>query len=231
MPSATSYLLQSFLPTSGSWYKNEETNSDYNGEASLYQNWVSEHYNLHGVKMVYYVTSYDLNENKIFGESRDRSYTRRFDIQAMFELPKEDNTFGLWGIIGADEFVINVSQPAFRQASTYDQTMTSGGIYPEYYPQEKDVLHAPYSNIFYEDISVKHQEAQFLKRQHTFQIHIRPLRVDNFDTTSGSLSADDPINLVNDIDDIFNTSAVVSERFEENQVIPAIIQSPFGSWG
>ena len=226
-----SYLIQSFLPTSGSWYKNEESNSDYDSESQFMDSVLAENYNLHGVKMVYYVTSYDLGENKIFGESRDRSYSRRFDIMAMFELPKEDNTFGLWGVIGIDEFVINISQSSFREASTYEQNMVSGGIFPEYYPQEKDVLHAPYSNIFYEVISVKHQEGQFLKRQHSFQLHIRPLRVDNFDTTSGSLSADDPINLVNDIQDIFNTSAVVSERFEENQVIPAIVQSPFGSWG
>ena len=62
-------------------------NNNYNNESMLYELLMTEAFNLHGVKMNYYVTSYDTKYDKLFGEDNNRRFIRRFEFMGNLVLP------------------------------------------------------------------------------------------------------------------------------------------------
>jgi len=63
---------------------------NYNNERELFDVLVTEAYNKHGVCMDFYVTSYDKDYDRIWGEDNDRSFTRRFKVMSFYRLPREE---------------------------------------------------------------------------------------------------------------------------------------------
>ncbi len=78
----------SYLPNNSCFVFNPLT-SGFNCAADFLTNFNAQIKNQHGVQCRYYKTTYSTTYNKIFGEDRNRQIERRFDVQAILELPKE----------------------------------------------------------------------------------------------------------------------------------------------
>lgn len=209
----------------------QEEDSAYDRESDLFNLLYTEAINMNGVPMIYYVNTFKTSYDKIFGEDNTRSVLRNFNIKAYFSLPNEDEMWSRFNIEGIDNFHIEITMRHFETASQYNPQGTAI-IYPSYTPKEGDFLKAKYNEYFYEIVTVKKQVAQFLKRQHVWDLIVRPMRDEKL-SVSATIPSDDYVRAINDIEDIFNVSAAVENEMPDKLYDSAgesSVDPLFGSW-
>jgi neck protein len=210
----------------------QEENEEYDVESNLFDLLYTEAINLNGIPMVYYVTSLNTRYDKIFGEDNNRNITRNFNVQVYYSLPNEDELFNAgFGLEGLDTFHMEISMRHFETASKYNPQGTKL-VYPPYRPLEGDIIKAKYNDYRYEIITVKQQTSQFLKRQHVWDLTVKPLRDESL-SVSATVPSNDDIHDVMSIEDIFNISDTVQSEKElsdyDNSNDPPI-DPLFGNW-
>ena len=122
-------------------------NKAYDKDKNLLSLMINEYYNKYGVCMEYYITSYDKEYDKIFGEDNDRKHLRNFSFNGYFTLPREDKLWNKFGITSSDQLTIWISKRHFEAASLDPNTKIS-----YIRPQIGDHLKSEYSNYFYESL-------------------------------------------------------------------------------
>ena len=220
-----------YYPLGGNTEAFIEEQTAYDVESNLYRNIYAEHTRLHGAPCEYYITSYNTAHNKIFGEDTNRSIVRKFTFYCRFSLPEEREEFAAsFMIVGVDDIMAYVSIQSFDEYSRYD-TSAQNILYNSYVPKSGDYIRTVYNGQFLEVITVKKTKGQHLKRQHSYNIILRPMRDENL-SVSATIPSDDSINFVNDIADLFNTSATIEEKKPDVIYNPPSTQTqnPFGSW-
>jgi hypothetical protein len=200
----------------------------YQADKNLISVIINEVYNKYGVCMEYYVTTYDTNYDKVFGEDNDRCYVRNFDVNGYFNLPREDKIWSKFGIEGTDEIVLWISKRHFQAVSIDKET---GKSYER--PQIGDIIKSDYSNYFYEITEVAEDTGQYFQsNQHIWEVYIRPMK-DEFICTAPELSASAIADVTN-IDDIFNIDNDIDIEKEDILYKPEEGEKPsndpFGNW-
>lgn len=173
----------------------------YNNERKLYDLLLTEAYNFHGITMTYYILSYDIDKDRLFGEDNNRTIVRSFDTQAYAELPNDKKNFSTMGIMNQDIFHLYISMRHFAVASKYFNGVPSEESYTPRagdiirmslneindptrmtrlnsdFPDPTDLLRTgTMNNNYYEIIMVKKQEEQFLQHQHSWDLIVRAHR-------------------------------------------------------
>jgi hypothetical protein len=186
---------------------------DYNKERSLFSVLINEYYNKYGVCLEYYITTYDTNYDRIFGEDNNRRYIRNFEFNGYFTLPKEDKVWSKFGIEGMDEIIAWVSKRHFDAASSH------------YIPQIGDIVKSDYSKYFYEITEVAEDTGQFFQsNQFIWEFHLRPMKNEFIDVDT-SLSASDIFSATN-LDDIFDITNDVDRENDDVSYNPLPNEKP-----
>jgi len=203
-------------------------NNNYDNERKLYDLLLTETYNKHGIPLDFYISTYDTNYDKIFGEDNNRRYTRKFSIMAYYELPKEMELWTKFGIEGIDNFQMFVSKRHFKAAST-------NGGYDEWIPRAGDVIYATYNKLFYEIIDVGEEEEIYRQRKHVWVFTVQKFK-DEHVSIDNSLSADmaDLFQYTNQKTDVLNVSATVDQKKTAILYTPSPTEKApdveFGNW-
>ena len=208
-------------------------NPNYNNERFLYDLLLAEAYNKHGVCCSYIKISYNTNYDKLFKEDNDRTIERRFNIMAYFDLPRETKTFSNAGIGWGDVFHLYISKAHFNVASTYD-SVGNLSAYPSYLPQVSDLLNVEFNETFWEIISVKDSQDQFLQGKHSWDLVVRAYRDKHLNVspdTSGTMS--DLLQYVNK-GDLFDIGSFINQENNTIAYQPALTEcpskDPFNEW-
>ena len=226
--------MSGFQTMGNGWFTKCQTS--YNNERKLFDTLITEVYNKHGVCMNYYITTFDLNYDKIWGEDNDRKFVRRFPIMAYFTMPREEKLWSKFGIEGMDTFSMFVSKSHFKDASTFDPSTNQMSVYDSYVPKVGDIIMSEYNEYIYEISEVKEEAGLYIhSKQHLWEFVVRPFKDRNIElsgTTSGTMSSiKDYVAGHNDIFDIKDiisqkSSAVVYHP-KANELPP---KDPFGVW-
>jgi hypothetical protein len=199
---------------------------DYSNERQLYRIAVTEAYNKFGVCMTYYIVSFDINYDKIYGEDNDRRFIRKFDVMAYYPLNTEEKMWTRFAIEGIDNFSVFISKDHFREACTYGQQLVPGNIgkdtYSTYVPKTGDVIRSQYNDYLYEIITVKEESMMIhLNKRYVWELIIHPFR-DNHtilsqDTSASMEEIDDYTDKKNEIFNIDNeiTSADNDAKYDQ----------------
>jgi hypothetical protein len=201
-----------------------KTGSQYENEKNLYDLLLTESYNKFGVRGQYYITTYDTNYDKIYGEDGNRRFTRKFDIMTYYELPKELELWSKFGIEGLDNFKMYMSKLHYRAART-------NGNYSYDVPRIGDVINIVYNNRYYEIIDISEEEEIFLQRKHSWTLTVQVFKDDHM-SLDNSLSADDLTNYINQTD-IFDLSATIDNKKTDILYKPPITEvneDPMAGW-
>ncbi len=202
-----------------------ECTSNYDPDRTLYRSLATEAINQKGVKLTYYVSTYDTTYDQFYGEDVNRFYTRTFDFMGYYELPKEVERWSMFGIEGLDNFKMLVSKDHFSVVSS------ATGITSAYNPKVSDVIYAQYNDIYYELLDVGEEEEMFLNRKHTWVFTVRPFR-DNNVSLSATVSATDLSAYTDQTTDLFDISgAVANEKDEFLYNVSTTEESIDGIWG
>lgn len=209
------------LPDMDMFVASQET---YGNEQDLYDSLLTEAYNKRGVPCEYYLSTYDTNFNKIFGEDGNRSFVRSFDVMTYYELPKEMELWSKFGIEGLDNFQMSMSKRHYSAACQDD-----GSDYVR--PKVGDVIRAKYNNRFYEIIDVGEEEEVFLQKKHTWILTVSVFR-DEHVKVSNALSADILSDYTNQSTDLFDLSATIEQKNEDIKFDDPSTQqnSIWGNW-
>ena len=206
----------------------------YNNERELFDVLVTEAYNTHGICMDYYITSYNKQYNKLWGEDNDRRFIRRFQIMTYFTLPREEKLWSKFGIEALDSFSLYVSKRYFWDASRYDDERISSTSFDPYIPKAGDYLYSKYNKYLYEIVEVKDEVMMnLLSKQHVWEFMVKPFKDEKIATTS--LTSADPISaFTNQQNDKFNISDDINnKKLNVNYNQPSTEcdpNDPFGNW-
>ncbi len=143
---------------------------EYDKERLLYDVLEMEAYNKFGVQMRYYTLDMS-NSDPLFGENNNLLLTRAFDYMAYYDLPSENKSVGLLGIIGVDNFPIYINKMHYDFVSQYNSSGTSAS-YPTYSPKIGDIVYAKYNQTFYKVNMVKMEDEIFLQGKHTYTLFL-----------------------------------------------------------
>lgn len=214
--------------------------SNYDNVRKVYGNMMTEMINQHGVCMKYYITTWNTNYDKIFGEDNDRRFERVFDVMSYYQLPKEEKLWTKFGIEGLDSFSMYISKLHFKQASTFGNRYVPGNIgintYNNYIPKIGDIIMSDYTNYIYEVTEVKEEATMFLmSKQYVWELIVKTYKDEGIAlsaTTSASMS-----NIANYTDrdlDIFDVKTQVDTLKTDIKYVPKITESnsndPFADW-
>ena len=111
------------------------------------------------------------NSDPLFGENNNLLLTRAFDYMAYYELPSENKSVGLLGIIGVDNFPIYINKMHYDFVSQYNSSGVSA-TYPTYSPKIGDIVYAKYNQQFYRVNMVKMEDEIFLQGKHTYTLFL-----------------------------------------------------------
>jgi hypothetical protein len=206
-----------------------DVNSDqYQNDKDLMSVMINEYYNKYGVCMEYYITTYDTNYDRIWGEDNNRCYIRNFQFMCYYNLPREDKIWTKFGIEGTDEVTIWMSKRHFQAASIDPNT----GISYER-PQVGDIIKSEYSTYFYEITEVSEDIGQYFQsNQFIWELTVRTMK-DEYICTAPSLSGSD-IAMVTNLNDIFNIDDNIDIEKEDIIYVPEKGEQPkndpFGNW-
>jgi len=181
-----------------------------------------EMWNMYGVKINFYKTTYDVNKDKIWGEDNDRYITDEWNVMSYFQLPKENKMWSKFGIEGVNDFSMFISKLHFRD-------MTD-----DYIPRIGDLILTPYNNKLYEISEVKEEAPMFmLSKQYAWELIVKKAKIQNELSVSPSLSAS-PISEFYKVDDVFDIKDDVDIEKEEVIYKPKPTEKPnndpFGNW-
>lgn len=201
-----------------------QVNPAYDSDKELYRNLLAESFNIYGVPLTYYVVSFDTSYDVLFGEDNNRKIVRKFPINAVYELPKEVDTYAKFGLENLDQIEMYVSKKHFTSASKYDtsgttlyppETETSAiNVYPSYRPKPGDLLHSAYNDIYYEIVDVGEEDSMFLQAKHSWRFLTRVFKDEKLTlsaTTSGAMTE---ISAVSNEDDIFEVNDFITNANE-----------------
>jgi len=207
---------------------------NYNNERELFDVMVTEAYNKHGICMDFYVTSYDKQYDKIWGEDNDRRFVRRFEIMAYYNLPREERLWSKFGIEGMDSFSVYVSKRHFWDASQYDDLQTNSSAFDPYIPKAGDYLYAKYNKYIYEIVEVKDEiMMNLLSKQHVWEFLVKPFKDEKVAVTSLTSAA--PISAFTDKStDKFDVTDTIDTKKTSIKYSPPSTEEnpddPFGGW-
>lgn len=182
----------------------------YNNERKLYDLLITESYNKHAVCCDYFIVTDNIDYDKLFGEDNDRYITKRLtNVMIYFILPKETKNFTLQGIEWSETLHAYISKRHFRTTSILQ--------YEEYMPRISDIVKSQYNDLYFEIISVKDQEEQFLQGQHAWDIILKPIRDNHLstsaDTSTSGISATTLEQYI-DQPDLFDITEKIDEEKE-----------------
>lgn len=206
----------------------------YNNERELFDVLVTEAYNKHGVCMDFYITSYDKNYDKVWGEDNNRNFIRRFQVQAFYTLPREERLWSKYGIESIDQFSIYVSKRHFWQSSQYDENQINSSAFDPYIPKVGDYLYAKFNKFIYEIVEVKDEiMMNLLSKQHVWEFLVKPFKDEKIATSTLTSAA--PISaFTNKTSDIFDTTNTINQKKIPVKYNPPATEcspnDPFGSW-
>jgi len=231
------YDAYDVMPTS--WLR-KYGGHDYSSERRLFKKLVTECYNLHGVELTYFITSYDTHYDRIWGEDCDRRFIRKFDFMAKYQLNTEEKMWTKFAIEGIDNFSIFVSKEHFRVASTFSDRRVRGNIgrstYASVVPKSGDIIQSKYNNYLYEIITVK-EEAMMphLSKEYVWELIVSPFRDDHIKLDSATSASMDQISAYTNKDsDIFNIKDVLASAVSAVDYQPETDESdprdPWGGW-
>ena len=228
--SADAYLDYGYLPNGWLTKSPISTNDQYFSERRLFDLWITEAYNKHGVSMIYYPVSFDTNYDKLYGEDLDRKVIRKFDLMVFYTLPRVEKLWSKFGIEGMDNFSMFCGKKHFQIASQYEYTQTSAA-YSAYVPKIGDIIRAKYNNYYYEIIDIKEESGQYLQSpQHLWEFLVKPYRDTRLGlsaTTSGSMSGTGDIGtIVNRTPDIFDIKTDIAQKVSAIDYTPEPCESP-----
>jgi len=204
------------------------SSDSYNNDKNLVSVTINEMINKFGVCMEYYITTYDTNYDRIFGEDNNRCYIRNFDFMAKYELPREDRIWTKFGIEGSDEVTLWISKRHFHAVSIDPKT---GISYVR--PQIGDIIKSDFSTYFYEITEVSEDTGLYLQsNQYIWELTVKTLK-DEYISISPELSGSD-ISFVTNINDIFNIDNDIDVEKEEiiykSEKGEKPKNDPFGNW-
>lgn len=201
---------RNFSSMPNKWFRREE--AEYDAESELYDTLLTEAINSQGVPCRYYCVNYNLERDKLLHEDSNKIIQRSFPVQTYFQLPREEDSFNPFGILGLDQFSMFATIRHFNTASCFDQYGKSD-IYTPYTPQEGDKIRSEYNNEYYTITQVKRQTNQFHRRVHIWEFIVKPMKDESI-TVSASISHDD-INHEQEINDIFSIGDTVEDEKQE----------------
>ncbi|MFW6272689.1 MAG: hypothetical protein ACOC2U_02780 [bacterium] len=197
--------------------------SEYNSDSTLYDLLLTESFNKNGLPLVYYVSTYDTNYDKIFGEDNDRRFERKFNCMCYTpDLPKEEQIWTQFGIEGLDNFQLFISQRHFKVVSD------------DYVPKVGDVIYTKYNNRYYEINDVGQEDNMFLQRKHTWTLTVAPFKDNNvsLNPATSATMQDDIGEITNQDDDLFNISDYVDNEKDDILYDPSDTEeTPDDIWG
>ena len=219
--------------------------SKYNNERRLFNKVISESIKLDGVCLDFYVTTWDKNYYKIWGEDNNRRFVRKFAINGYYTLPREDKLWTKFGAEGIDTFSIFVAKEHFLLASLYDYQKkcrmynnldSSTGKELGYIPRIGDILMAGYNKYIYEITEVKEEAGQYLlSNQYVWEFIVKPFKDEHL-TLSPDTSASMTYiqNYIDKDTDIFDVKTVVDDKKIAINYAPKTgeksSQDYFGGW-
>ena len=182
-----------------------------------------EKWNMFGVKINYFKTTYDVKKDKVFGEDTNRHIITQWDIMSYFQLPKENKVWSKFGIEGINNFSMYISKIHFTECTKSD-----------YHPKIGDLILTPYNNVLYEIVDVRDEAPMFLlSKQYTWELVVKRAKIENELSVSPLLSAS-PITQFYDIDDMFDITNDIDIEKEDIIYNPEPGEQPnkdpFGNW-
>ena len=213
---------------------------NYDSEREMYRDLTTEVYNKHGICMTYYVTTYDTQYDRIWGEDNNRRFSRKFEFMAFYPLQSEEKMWTKFAVQGVDEFSIYISKDHYREACTYGQPKVRGNIGKNTYdiivPKEGDVVQSMFNNYLYEIANVKEEAMMIhLNKRYVWELVVRPYMDEHIsldaDTSAsmGTISA-----FTNTNPDILNISDVVIAADIPVAYVPKSCErassNPFNGW-
>jgi hypothetical protein len=202
------------LPRRKNEFFHHQEGECYNSEKELFQLLSTEYINQHGVCCVYYVTTWNVDYNRIWGEDMDRFYVRSFDFMTMFELPTEVGVHSVQGFNLQENFHMYTTRRHFSAA------LRTNGICPEFYDEDipvvGDIIQTKYNHRFWEITNAKPVAMDLhLQSKHAWDISVIPWTNEQI-SLSASTSADlaSPLPTQVNTEDIFNISDTVDEKKE-----------------
>lgn len=200
----------------------------YSNDKNLVAVMINEAYNKFGVCMEYYITTYDTNYDKIWGEDNNRHYIRKFEFMAKYDLPREDKIWTKFGIEGTDNITLWISKRHYQSASIDPNT---GQSYTR--PQIGDIVKTDFNNYFYEITEVAEDTGlYFQSNQFIWELTLKPMKNENIEA-SISLSASDIASVTN-LNDIFDIDDTVDVEKEPISYKPQKGEKPkndpFSNW-
>ncbi len=198
--------------------------NNYEGEKELVEWLQIEAYNLFGVKIIYYKTTYDVKKDRVWGEDTDRHIVDNWDIKAYFPLPKEEKTWSKFGIEGMNSFSMFVSKKVFAYNTD------------EYIPQIGDITQTVFDDKLYEITEVKEESPMYFQsKQYTWELIVRPMKIEQELSVSPKLSAT-PITKYFKVDDMFDIRTDVDIELDNDNITYKPVETekpnkdPFGHW-
>jgi hypothetical protein len=203
-------------------YSNNLCSSAYNNDRELAAMVNMEAWNMYGVKIIYYKTTYDTNYDRVWGEDGDRHVVQEWNVMAYFQLPRENKVWSKFGIEGINDFSMFISKEHYRFKTD------------DYIPKIGDLVLALSDNKMYEVTEVKEEAPMFmLSKQYSWELICRKMKVEKEITISPALSAS-PISKYYNVKDIFDIRTNID--IEKEPIIYEPIKGekpvndPFGKW-
>ncbi len=210
----------------------------YDGDRKLLDHINSEFINLNGMVAEYYVTTYDKDHDRVYGEDNNRKYTRKFDFMfftdEMYE-PDYSSKFSMWA---DNSNTLDISKVGFLEASTYGSTGDVDYIdikngfttdptlrFEEYEPKIGDYVKVKSVGLFYEISNVKNRMTS-LQGSSFWQLTLLPMKEERSNSVSDENGmAEDMQNIANvgkqrqeDLD-LFDMSTTIENEAKSDEFI------------
>jgi hypothetical protein len=182
----------------------------YNTDRTLLDILNSEFVNQQGMVGEYFVTSYDKEYDKLYGEDNDRKYLRKFDFMfftdEMFEPDYSNNMWGIWadntnqidvaklGFLASSKTgSLNSELTGLEQGFTQDENF----VFDEYQPQIGDYVYVKSVGLYYEISNVKNRYTS-LQGTSFWQLTLLPMKDHQDKIVSNENNMEDQMQNIND---------------------------------
>lgn len=194
----------------------------YDSDRELISMLNMEMWNMYGVNLTFYKTSYNTDYDKVWGEDGNRIVSTAWNVKSYFQLPKENKVWSKFGIEGINDFSMYISKEHFNHVT--------GG----YIPHVGDLVLSSYNNKLYEISEIKEEAPMFLlSKQYAWELVVRKAKVEAEISISPSLSAS-PIAKFYSVSDIFDIRDDVDiakeDTLYDTKTNEKPNDDPFGVW-
>jgi hypothetical protein len=245
---ASARVLESSAYAIGSWDQGaghgvpnnwiHKGQSDYDNDRKLLDHLNSEFVNLNGMVGEYYVTTYDKDHDRVYGEDNDRKYTRKFDFMFFTDEMYEPDYTSKFSMYSDNSNTLDISKVGFLEASTYGSTGDEKYIdikngytidptlrFEEYQPKIGDYVKVKSVGLFYEISNVKNRMTS-LQGSSFWQLTLLPMKEERSNTVSDENGmAVDMQNIANvgkqrqeDLD-LFDMSATIEKEAQGDEYV------------